>query len=67
MGHGAALTYVKSLPDSNRDIRRPYPSAPLILSSLQQRLLLLLLSAVAMGAAGVPRVAQVVSSQDGMG
>ena len=52
MGHGAALTYVKSLPDSNRDIRRPYPSAPLILSSLQQRLLLLL-SAVAMGAAGV--------------
>ena len=66
MGHGAALTYVKSLPDSNRDIRRPYPSAPLILSSLQQRLLLLL-SAVAMGAAGVPRVAQVVSSQDGMG
>ena len=66
MGHGAALTYVKSLPDSNRDIRRPYPSAPLILSSLQQRLLLLL-SAVAMGAAGVPRVAQVVLSQDDMG
>lgn len=67
MGHVAAqISIVRSAGQRQGQITTPSLLHWLILSSLQQLLLLLLLSAVALGLSG-SRVSQVVWSQDDSG